>query len=682
MAATSPLDEPLAAPALDPAWWARQLSLSFRRVVVFVLEGKVARAVAEVGAGPDALGVAISLREQTPLRWTLEAASPLVLFGGAPGGEILPQRLGLTRPRALAIVPLVSGKRVVGFAYADAAEEALALPRVSEVFASCYRALSGAADMSPRPGRTGGAARTRRGPARVARRQGPELRALPRQVELEPLEVVPEAQPLAPAAQELVPEPALLAPEPSVLTPEHSAPPVAPPPVVVAAEVPRPPPLRRRPPDNEAAEIESFSALVASSLQELDTPEESRVEDVGIWPPEIELEVPAPLAQRPSTSAAPSAPAPALALAQAPESPTPTEVGVPTEADAIGVVTPAGVVPLSELGRRRPRLRRALALAVAACLVAASGAALNATAPAQDRLGSARLTIPPQTSVAAIAEQLEKSQLVRSAAAFRLMARVSGLDRTLRAGVYELPLDAWAWEILSELERGQVHHVQVTVPEGLSLREVARLLEHHDVASTGEIMRAAKDPELLAKFDIRGKSVEGFLFPETYTFARGLSAREVVESMVELFFVKTSLLPEAVHATPEQLYEKIALAAIIEKEARDKSEQAKIAGVFKNRLEQNMKLESCATVQYVLGRTKERLTLADVRQPSPYNTYLHTGLPPGPIANPGLGAIKAAFRPEKHDYMFFFAREDGSHQHVFTKTYAEHMKAQRLLARN
>ena len=94
-----------------------------------------------------------------------------------------------------------------------------------------------------------------------------------------------------------------------------------------------------------------------------------------------------------------------------------------------------------------------------------------------------------------------------------------------------------------------------------------------------------------------------------------------------------------------------------------------------NRLDKNMRLESCATVQYILGKSKERLRLSDLRQPSPYNTYLHTGLPPGPIANPGLQALEAAFKPESHDYLFFFARKDGSQSHVFTQTYAQHQKA-------
>jgi UPF0755 protein len=315
-------------------------------------------------------------------------------------------------------------------------------------------------------------------------------------------------------------------------------------------------------------------------------------------------------------------------------------------------------------------------------LLAALTGVIAASAPVSDRRGKQSLTIPPQATVASIAEQLEQKELIRSADAFRVMARLSGLDQKLRAGVYELPPDAWSFQILGELERGQVHHVMVTVPEGLTLREVARLLEHHGIAAAGEVMAAAQDPELLAKYDIAGKSAEGFLFPETYTFARGLSARDVVDVMVAQFFAKMNLLPEATHASPERLLERVTLASIVEKEARDPGEQARIAGVFDNRLDKNMKLESCATVQYVLGKTKERLTLADVRTPSPYNTYLNLGLPPGPIANAGLGALKAAFRPEKNDYLFFFAKEDGSHQHIFTRTYAEHMRAQRMLARN
>jgi UPF0755 protein len=186
---------------------------------------------------------------------------------------------------------------------------------------------------------------------------------------------------------------------------------------------------------------------------------------------------------------------------------------------------------------------------------------------------------------------------------------------------------------------------------------------------------------VLSRYDLPGPTAEGFLFPNTYVFARGLAARDLVEVMIREFFGRVSALPGVARATRDELVRRVVLASIIEREARDKSELGRIAGVFENRITRNMKLESCATVQYVLGHRKDRLSLADVRRPSPYNTYLIHGLPPGAISSPGLDALKAAFAPEHHELLFFFAKEDGSHRHVFTRTYAEHLSAQRLVAR-
>ncbi len=149
--------------------------------------------------------------------------------------------------------------------------------------------------------------------------------------------------------------------------------------------------------------------------------------------------------------------------------------------------------------------------------------------------------------------------------------------------------------------------------------------------------------------------------------------------MVDQLLSRMRELPGAALLTNTELFERLTLASLVEREARDVDEQPRIAGVFKNRLERNMRLESCATVQYILGTPKARLTYEDVRRPSPYNTYLNTGLPPGPIANPGLNALRAALAPEAHDYLFFLAREDGSHKHVFSKTYAAHKEQQRHL---
>lgn len=359
----------------------------------------------------------------------------------------------------------------------------------------------------------------------------------------------------------------------------------------------------------------------------------------------------------------------------------------------IGVVTPHGVVTTvgapSDGGTRgsarapaRGWLARQRWIWLAAAMLIAfpvAGLALLLWsfspngAPGQ----SVKVHIPNSATVASIARQLAAENLIRHPSSFRLLARVTELDRSLKAGVYELPSGRWAWDVLEELHAGQVRTVRFTVPEGLTLEEVAQTVEAAGLVSASAFVRAASDHSLLAKYGIGAPTAEGFLFPETYTVAKGVRPRQIVETMLQQFFRKVREMPGVAELTPDQLLDKITLASIVEREARAPDEAKRIAGVFQNRLEQSMRLESCATVQYVLGEPKEHLTLEDVRTPSPYNTYLHTGLPPGPICNPGLPALEAALQPEQHDYLFFFAREDGTDRHVFSKTFSEHEAARR-----
>jgi len=171
-----------------------------------------------------------------------------------------------------------------------------------------------------------------------------------------------------------------------------------------------------------------------------------------------------------------------------------------------------------------------------------------------------------------------------------------------------------------------------------------------------------------------GESLEGYLLPETYEFAYGTAAEDLVRRMVEELdrqFVKPNA--DAIAASKLSLHEIVTLASLVEREAKVAADRAKIAGVLTNRLSRGMKLQCDATVQYALGEHKPRLTFADLKVDSPYNTYLHAGLPPGPIACPGIASLRAALQPERTDALFYVARPDGSH--VFTRTYEEHLAA-------
>jgi UPF0755 protein len=177
---------------------------------------------------------------------------------------------------------------------------------------------------------------------------------------------------------------------------------------------------------------------------------------------------------------------------------------------------------------------------------------------------------------------------------------------------------------------------------------------------------------MLERYSIPFSSVEGFLFPDTYVVAKGLSAEQIVSIMIDRFFEELRNLDFEGYSD-EKLGQVVIIASLVEREAKIDSERPLIAAVFYNRLAKGKRLESCATVQYILGKTKERLLFSDLQVDSPYNTYLHSGLPPGPISNPGAKSIQAALFPADVDYLFFVSKRDGSH--YFSTTYREHLEA-------
>jgi UPF0755 protein len=573
--------------------WAYELARSFKRVAVFALRATEAEVVALEGMGPQALGLTLSLVDRTPLRWSLEAASPIVGAGRGPGGELIANALGLRTPRAYAVIPIVAEGRIAALAYADTDAEAIDLGQATAAFALCHESLRAKAERVA-PGRVRGA---------------------------------------------------------------HAS------------------PHRQRTPRRATASIERRCAPAPEPvLGDLDL--EECTPPTSFAPP--------PPVPRAAAMAAAAEPAPADEARRegGPAGLTDSEPLDPVDSgpSELALVTPDGVVPLCALRVSPLRLLARAAVAAAALLLLVSAIGLRGLAPPDGADAALRtFSVPRQATLGEVADDLARQELIRSPRLFEVVARLLGHDRSLRAGTYRVRGHVWAWQLLADLQGRQLATLQVTVPEGLTLLEVARLLEYREIADANDVLSAARDPSLLAHHGLGGESAEGYLFPETYTFAPGVTARQVVEAMVAQFFARVAQLPDDLRRRPEELRERVIVASIVEKEAADKTELGRIAGVFQNRLDRNMKLESCATVQYLLERPKEHLTLADVRQPSPYNTYLNAGLPPGPIANPGLAALRAALRPERHDLLFFFAKDDGSRQHVFTRTYAEHRAAQRLL---
>jgi len=286
-----------------------------------------------------------------------------------------------------------------------------------------------------------------------------------------------------------------------------------------------------------------------------------------------------------------------------------------------------------------------------------------------------------------IGKVLARQGLVRSQVAFEAAARLAGVQDRLKAGTYRLSSRMGTFGILRALAEGRVERVRFTVPEGYNLAEIASLLDGKGLASRERFLSLAKGEVHGFRVEAGGRefsgNLEGYLFPDTYEIESGLSEETIIAAMVRRF--AEVVLPEfarddvAEAAKALGLHGVVTIASMVEKEARIPEDRPVVAAVFYNRLKRRMPLQSCATVQYALGTWKERLSYDDLKVESPYNTYLVPGLPPGPIASPGLSSIRAALHPAEVDYLYFAADEHGGH--IFSRTFREHQRALALLRR-
>ena len=293
--------------------------------------------------------------------------------------------------------------------------------------------------------------------------------------------------------------------------------------------------------------------------------------------------------------------------------------------------------------------------------------------------GQHLIMIKEGMTTADIATLLHEKKLVKDPEAFRMEARFKNLADKLQAGPYQIEGGLSNSQIVDVMVKGHIKQIRFTVPEGFTVVKTAKKLEAEGLGKADKFIAAAKDYAPYAYMQTDNPNVlfkaEGFIFPATYDFPVGISEEEMLKIMVEQFDKKMqeSGVAKTVQEKNLNMRDVVNMAAMVEMQAVFPEEQPRIAGVFLKRVAIGMPIQSDTTIQYILGAQKEIITFADTEIQNPYNTYQNMGLPPGPIASPGLKAIQAVLAPEDNEYLYFVAEKDGHHR--FTKTYEEHLQA-------
>jgi len=305
-----------------------------------------------------------------------------------------------------------------------------------------------------------------------------------------------------------------------------------------------------------------------------------------------------------------------------------------------------------------------------------------------------KVSIPKGASANEVTVALDDKGLIRSAFVFKLTCRMSGSSSKLKPGVYEFNKTMSVPQIIKRLVDGDSLEEWITIPEGFTVRQIADLLDEKQLASGSAFVKMAIDQgyEFLQYPFIQGDNLEGYLFPDTYLVARGTDPRQIIEKMLDAFQTKVGpckrdiqkIIKERMGSNNSDYNTKvnriIIMASLVEREAKAPKDRPLIAAVLWNRLNKRMRLEIDATVTYRPGEStdnKKKVYYSDLASDSPYNTYKHFGLPPAPICNPGLAAIKAVLNPAKVDYIYYVAKPDGSH--IFSRSLEEHNKAKNAI---
>lgn len=290
------------------------------------------------------------------------------------------------------------------------------------------------------------------------------------------------------------------------------------------------------------------------------------------------------------------------------------------------------------------------------------------------------IEIPSGASYTEGLKILEKGSIIKSRTALRFLGKITGSDKQLKPGYYNLSASMSPVEIFNTLIKGRTIQFTVTIPEGSMLIDIKKKLMDLELMDDGS-WGAVNDSGFIASLGINAPSLEGYLYPDTYNFSKGTVPENILRRMVERL---DEVFDESLQKRAGELgmtrNEVLTLASIIEKEAVFDIERPIISGVYRNRLKKKMKLQADPTVLYGLGKSEKRIRYRDLKRATPYNTYVIRGLPPGPIASPGIKSIRAALYPDDIDYLFFVSKNDGTHH--FSRTNKEHSRAVALYQLN
>ncbi|CAM2007792.1 endolytic transglycosylase MltG [Acanthopleuribacter pedis] len=287
--------------------------------------------------------------------------------------------------------------------------------------------------------------------------------------------------------------------------------------------------------------------------------------------------------------------------------------------------------------------------------------------------GHRNYSVPAGQSLTRLLKDLHQKDLAPQPLYVRLALWRHDPDILIKRGAYALPEKASTWDIIQLLGSGRVELSKLTIPEGLDLWETAKLLGRSPWGDEQTFLQLLLDPTPIRTLDAKATNLEGYLYPETYFFAKDATPQEIVNTIINHFREETKTLRTHLDGSGFTIREWVTMASLIEKETAVPDERARIAGVFANRTRRGMLLQCDPTIIYSLkldNRYRGKIYKSDIRYDHPYNTYVYKGLPPGPIASPGHASLAATLAPEKHKYLYFVAKPDGTHS--FNRSLREH----------